>query len=78
MQEGLAAYIAFLRRVAIEQAVYAGEEGIAITREGAATIAWLVSDDNLFVLQRTLLFKFRLDLPETPPARSPNGERAGE
>ena len=52
-------------------------EGVAVTREGAATILWLVSDDNLFVLQRTLLFKFRLDLPETPPARSPKGERAG-
>jgi len=38
-------------------------EGVAVTREGPATIVWLVSDDNLFVLQRTLLMKFRLDLP---------------
>lgn len=37
-------------------------EGLAVTREGAATILWMVSDDNLFVLQRTLLMKFRLDL----------------
>lgn len=37
-------------------------EGLAVTREGGATILWMVSDDNLFVLQRTLLMKFRLDL----------------
>lgn len=37
-------------------------EGLAVTREGSATILWMVSDDNLFVLQRTLLMKFRLDL----------------
>lgn len=36
-------------------------EGVAITREGNATIVWLVSDDNQLVLQRTLLMKFRLD-----------------
>lgn len=37
-------------------------EGLAVTREGAATILWMVSDDNQFVLERTLLMKFRLDL----------------
>ncbi|HEX4694364.1 esterase-like activity of phytase family protein [Sphingomonas sp.] len=37
-------------------------EGLAITREGAATILWMVSDDNQFVLERTLLMKFRVDL----------------
>jgi hypothetical protein len=37
-------------------------EGLAVTREGDATILWMVSDDNLFVLQRTLLMKFRLSL----------------
>lgn len=37
-------------------------EGLAVTREGSATILWMVSDDNLFVLQRTLLMKFRLDV----------------
>jgi hypothetical protein len=37
-------------------------EGLAVTGEGNATILWMVSDDNLFVLQRTLLMKFRLDL----------------
>ncbi|THD35613.1 MAG: esterase-like activity of phytase family protein [Sphingomonas sp.] len=36
-------------------------EGLAVTREGPATILWMVSDDNLFVFQRTLLMKFRLD-----------------
>ena len=36
-------------------------EGIAVTREGDATVLWIVSDDNQSVLQRTLLLKFRLD-----------------
>jgi len=36
-------------------------EGVAMTREGEATIVWLVSDDNQSLLQRTLLLKFRLD-----------------
>lgn len=39
-------------------------EGVAVTREGAATIVWLVSDDNgPTIFQRTLLLKFRLELP---------------
>jgi hypothetical protein len=37
-------------------------EGLAVTREGAATILWMVSDDNQSFLQRTLLMKFRVDL----------------
>lgn len=36
-------------------------EGLAIVREGDATILWIVSDDNLARWQRTLLLKFRLD-----------------
>lgn len=36
-------------------------EGVAVTREGADTILWLVSDDNQMPLQRSLLLKFRLD-----------------
>lgn len=36
-------------------------EGLAITREGPATIVWIVSDDNQFFMQRSLLLKFRLD-----------------
>ncbi len=36
-------------------------EGIAVTREGRDTIIWIVSDDNQFVLERTLLLKFRLE-----------------
>lgn len=39
-------------------------EGVAVTREGGATILWLVSDDNRpTFFQRTLLLKFRLDVP---------------
>ncbi len=39
-------------------------EGLAVTREGGATILWMVSDDNgPSLFQRTLLLKFRLDLP---------------
>jgi len=37
-------------------------EGLAITREHGATMLWMVSDDNLLILQQTLLMKFRLDL----------------
>ena len=36
-------------------------EGVAATREGDATILWLVSDDNQLRVQRSLLLKFRLD-----------------
>ncbi|MEG3164685.1 esterase-like activity of phytase family protein [Sphingomonas sp. PB2P19] len=37
-------------------------EGVAATREGGATMLWLVSDDNdTALLQRTLLLKFRLN-----------------
>ena len=40
-------------------------EGLAITREGAATIVWMISDDNSpSLFQRSLLLKFRLDLPD--------------
>jgi hypothetical protein len=37
-------------------------EGLAVTKEGDATILWMVSDDNQLILQRTLLMKFRLNL----------------
>ncbi len=36
-------------------------EGMAVAREGGRTILWLVSDDNQFPLQRSLLLKFALD-----------------
>ncbi|MGK6320783.1 esterase-like activity of phytase family protein [Sphingomonas sp. DT-204] len=53
-------------------------EGIAITREGGATIVWLVSDDNLSWFQRTLLLKFRLDLPRSDwPKRERPASREG-
>jgi hypothetical protein len=42
-------------------------EGLAVTREGNATILWIVSDDNQLFLQRSLLLKFRLE-PDPPPA----------
>jgi hypothetical protein len=35
-------------------------EGVSVTSEGGRTIVWLVSDDNFFPLQRTLLLKFAL------------------
>lgn len=43
-------------------------EGVAVTREGTATIVWIVSDDNLSILQRSLLLKFRL-APDAPAPR---------
>lgn len=39
-------------------------EAMAVTREGAGTIVWIASDDNPpTFFQRTLLLKFRLELP---------------
>jgi hypothetical protein len=35
-------------------------EGVSVTVEDGRTIVWLVSDDNFFPLQRTLLLKFAL------------------
>ena len=35
-------------------------EGVSVTVENNRTIVWLVSDDNFFPLQRTLLLKFAL------------------
>ena len=35
-------------------------EGVSVTIENGRTIVWLVSDDNFFPLQRTLLLKFAL------------------
>lgn len=42
-------------------AVHDNFEGVAATRENGRTILWLVSDDNQFFLQRTLLLKFRME-----------------
>ncbi|QIG81665.1 esterase-like activity of phytase family protein [Stakelama tenebrarum] len=47
-------------------------EGIAVSREGKDTILWIVSDDNLMLLQRSLLLKFRLE----PNRAQQNGPRA--
>lgn len=38
-------------------------EAIAAVREGGDTILWIASDDNEYSFQRTLLLKFRLDMP---------------
>jgi hypothetical protein len=35
-------------------------EGVSVTVENGRAIVWLVSDDNFFPLQRTLLLKFAL------------------
>jgi hypothetical protein len=45
-------------------------EGLAVTREGNATILWIVSDDNQLFLQRSLLLKFRLEADPAPAVRS--------
>ena len=42
-------------------------EGLAITQEKGRTIIWLVSDNNFNAIQRTLLMKFALDLPNKKP-----------
>lgn len=36
-------------------------EGLVVAQEGKATVIWLVSDHNQFLLERTLLMKFRID-----------------
>lgn len=41
-------------------------EALAATREGAATILWIATDDNLAFFEQSLLLKFRLDLPAKP------------
>ena len=38
-------------------------EGIAVVREGGRDFVYIVSDDNQFSLQKTILMKFALDLP---------------
>lgn len=42
-------------------AIHDNFEGVAATVDGGRTILWLISDDNQFILQRTLLLKFRLE-----------------
>lgn len=42
-------------------AIHDNFEGLAATTENGRTILWLISDDNQFFLQRTLLLKFRLE-----------------
>ena len=42
-------------------------EGLAITQETGRTIVWLISDNNFNAIQRTLLMKFALTLPNKKP-----------
>ena len=42
-------------------------EGQAITQEDGRTVVWLVSDNNFNAIQRTLLMKFALTLPNKKP-----------
>lgn len=42
-------------------------EGLAVAKEGDRTIVWLISDNNFNALQRTLLMKFALNLPNKKP-----------
>lgn len=42
-------------------------EGLAITEEDGRIIVWMISDDNFTALQRTILMKFALDLPNKKP-----------
>jgi hypothetical protein len=39
-------------------------EGITTTQENGRTIVWMVSDNNFNIIQRTLLMKFALRLPD--------------
>lgn len=49
-------------------------EGIAVTKDGADTIIWLISDDNFSIFQRTLLMRFRL--AERTNKKKPEAEAA--
>ena len=42
-------------------------EGLAITQEHGRTVVWLISDNNFNAIQRTLLMKFMLNLPNKKP-----------
>ena len=42
-------------------------EGLALTQEDGRTIVWLISDNNFNAIQRTILMKFALDLPNKKP-----------
>ena len=39
-------------------------EGIAVEQQRGKTIVWMISDDNYFTVQRTLLLKFELGEPQ--------------
>ncbi|MCW3837152.1 esterase-like activity of phytase family protein [Sphingomonas canadensis] len=44
-------------------------EALAVAREGTDTVLWIASDDNRAFFERSLLLKFRLDLPPRAPAK---------
>lgn len=47
-------------------------EALAITRENDRTVLWIASDDNRELVQRSLLMKFRLDLPPRVQSTAPS------
>ena len=42
-------------------------EGLAITQDDGRIIVWMISDNNFTALQRTILMKFALNLPNKKP-----------
>ncbi|MGL5838904.1 MAG: esterase-like activity of phytase family protein [Sphingorhabdus sp.] len=42
-------------------------EGLTVTQDNGQTIVWMMSDNNFNSIQRTLLMKFALDLPNKKP-----------
>lgn len=42
-------------------------EALAVNEEGGQSIVWMLSDNNFSALQRTLLMKFALELPNKKP-----------
>lgn len=46
-------------------------EGLAVTQENDRLIVWMASDNNFTALQRTLLLKFALTLPNKKPEAEP-------
>lgn len=46
-------------------------EGLAVTQAGGQLIVWMLSDNNFSALQRNLLLKFALTLPNKKPEAEP-------
>ncbi|MEP7005093.1 MAG: esterase-like activity of phytase family protein [Sphingomonas bacterium] len=64
-----------------EPLIHGNFEGLAVTREGSATIIWICSDNDQLFLQRSLLLKFRLEpdpVSAHPLKRDRPASRGGE